>query len=71
MSQYINEFNEVCHSNSNDTRTRREATDLELEQAKAILDLEQKIESLQQEIEDLKTERQISYRSPRDLHDRS
>jgi len=40
MSEYINDFEEVCQSNSNDTQTRRPATDLELEQQARIAEFE-------------------------------
>ena len=40
MSEYINDFDEVCQSGSNSTTDRRPASDLELEQQSRITELE-------------------------------
>lgn len=44
MSEYINEFGEVCLAGSNDTRTRRPATELEIEQSEKIKELYEEID---------------------------
>jgi deoxycytidylate deaminase len=54
MTEYINDFDEVCLAGSNSTTDRRPASDLELSQRDEIAELEAKIERLESRgIEDM------------------
>ena len=46
MSEYINDFDEVCLAGSNSTTDRRPASDLELSQRDEIAELEAKVAEL-------------------------
>ncbi|NBQ49269.1 MAG: hypothetical protein EBY40_01085 [Marivivens sp.] len=58
MSEYINDFDEVCQSGSNSTTDRRPASDLELEQQSRIAELEAERDRLTNELDAAKKRRQ-------------